>query len=147
MSRFSLPTKPDHYKLSQETADAAVVELLAYYEIDVDEIPEDQRSVFAANLAKLSRYYRMGLLENVRGNDGTLSVKQHLQTPPGDVRELVYGRMTGAVKLTMDAFPPTAFYARTHALMGALCQTPMLDKLEGNDHSVVECLGLVFLAG
>lgn len=146
MARFGLPKKTDKYKLSQETADAAVVELLAYYEIDVDDLPQEQKAIAPALFSKISRYYRTGLLENVR-EGGTLRVKQHLQDPPGDVRELVYGVMTGAAKLATDGFKDTERYARLHALMGSLCETPMLDKLRGADMSAMECLAAVFMLG
>lgn len=146
MARFGLPKKQDQYNLSQDTADAAVVELLAYYEIDGDDLPQEQKALAPALFAKLSRYYRLGLLENVR-EAGALKVKQHLQDPPGDVRELVYGVMTGKAKLATDGFRDTERYARLHALMGSLCETPMLDKLRGADMSAMECLTTVFMLG
>jgi hypothetical protein len=146
MGRFSLPKKATQYKLSQETADAAVLELLAYYAIDEEELPAEQRGFAPALFAKLSRYYRMGYLENVREGN-VLRVKQHLQEPPGEVHDLVYGRMSAAAKLATDGFKETERYARMHALMGSLCETPILSALSGVDMSVMETLAAVFMLG
>jgi hypothetical protein len=151
VSRFSLPKKPDDpkYRLSEESADAAVLELLAYYEIEIAELPDkEQQDVMEAVAAKLSRFYRMGLLENSR-TDGVLKVMQHLQDPPGESKDLTYDRMTGSYKLAMDGFKDTQRYAATQALMAALCGLPptSMQKLKGNDLSAMECLSVVFRQG
>lgn len=150
MSRFSLPKKDEaKYKVSEQVADAAVMELLGYYEIEIDELPDkEQQDAMEAISAKLSRFYRMGLLENSRA-EGVLKVIQHLQNPPGQVRDLTYDRMTGGYKLAMDGFKDTQRYAATQSLMASLCGLPLaaMKKLSGNDLSAMECLSVVFRQG
>ena len=90
MGRFSLPKTEDRYKISEESAEAAVNELIQYYAVDIDAIPgrKDRADVEAA-VGKLVGYYRLGLLENLREGGG-LKVKQHFSKPPGEVREITY---------------------------------------------------------
>jgi hypothetical protein len=149
MSKFSLPKKTDESKwLSEEVGNAAVIELLNYYEIEIEDLPDQgQRDAMDAVAAKLSRFYRMGLLENKR-DDGVLKVVQHLQNPPeGNTNPtLIYGRMTGGYRLAMDGFKENQRFAATQALMAALCGLPPseMKKLTGNDLSAMECLSTVF---
>lgn len=150
MGRFSLPKAGESkYPISSEIADAAVMDLLAYYEINIDDLPgQDQRDAMESVAAKLSRFYRMGLLEN-RREGGILKVVQHLANPPGEVKELTYDRMSGAMKLLMDGFKDTERYAASQALMAGLCGLPAasMKQLVGNDLSAMECLSAVFRQG
>ena len=149
MGIFSLNRDESKYRLSEEAGNAAVVELLAYYEIEIDELPDqDQRDAMTAVAKKLARFYRMGLLEN-NDAEGTLKVIQHLQAPPGETKDLTYDRMTGAHKLAMDGFKDNQHFARMQALMGSLCGLPAaaMKKLTGNDASAMECLSAVFRQG
>lgn len=152
MGRFSLPKKKDEYKISQESADASVRDLLDYYKINLEELPDkDQRSAMEAVSAKLSIYYRMGLIENTHtgGAAGPLKVTQHLQEPPGEVRELVYNRMDGAARLATDGYSEKEQNAKAQALMAYLCGLPaeFMRSLVGNDLSAMECLSAVFRSG
>jgi ABC-type Fe2+-enterobactin transport system substrate-binding protein len=149
MSRFSLVKNETQYKLSQETAESAVQELIQFYGVDVDALPDrkQQRSVEAA-MSKLVDYYRMGLLENVR-DGAVMKVKQHFANPPGDVREITYGQMSGKHKLASDGYDEDDRYARIYAILGSLAGLPdtAISALSGVDLSAAEDLGLVFLLG
>ena len=121
----------------------------AYYEINIDELPgQEQRDAMESVASKLSRFYRMGMVENKR-EGGILKVTQHLANPPGEVKDLTYDRMSGAHKLVMDGFKDTERYAATQALMASLCGLPAaaIKKLVGNDLSLMECLSAVFRSG
>lgn len=147
MGRFSLQKK--EYKLSDESAQAAVMALVTFYEFDIDAIPdEDGRKIVEASATKLVQYYRMGLIENVQV-DGSLSVKQHLLDPPGEVKDIVYGRMDGRAKLSTDGFGENARYRRMYALMDHLSQSVSgtIETLRGVDLAVAENLGAFFLLG
>ena len=144
MGRFSIP-EPE-YKLSRETGDAAVAELLGYYGINLGVLADDQREAIEAMCARLSGYYRLGLVENIR-EGGVLKVKQHLQDPPGEVREIVYGRIGGKHRLAGDRYKENERYAKLYAIMGSLSglgETGIV-ALSGVDLSVVEVLGILFL--
>lgn len=147
MGRFSLPKA--EYKLSEESAEKQVRELLAYYYIDVDAIPDKkERAAVESACAKLVNYFRAGYVEIAR--DGSkLTVKQHLQDAPGEVAELSYSKMGGRAKLATDGFDADDRYARIYAMLdhlsGSISGT--IASLSGVDLSVAEDLGILFLLG
>ncbi len=147
MGKWDLPQAD--LPISEETAEKAVKELIVYYHVDVGNIPtnKDRRDVEAA-LNSLQKSYRAGYLENIR-EGGVLKVKQHLQDPPADMRELVYGKMMGKHKRASDGYEQNDRYARIYAILASLAGLP-LEVMEGMskvDLDVAEALGLVFLLG
>jgi len=147
MGRFSLPQT--EYKISKESAEKLVRDLLSYYRIDIDAIQDKstKQSVEGA-CDKLVGYYRRGYVENSRTDKG-LSVKQHLQEAPGDVKEIAYGKMTGKAKIATDGFGTDDRYQRIYAMLdhmsGSVSGT--IENLSGVDLAVAEDLGVLFLLG
>ena len=128
------------FKLSEEVAAAEIDELLDYYQIDAADVEQPR--------AKLIRFCRLGLVENVK-DGGDFKVRQTFLYPPGDVKAVLYEEVRGKHKIAMDGHKPTEAYTRIYALMASLCGlTPDAFKnLKSVDLSVVECLGAVFIAG
>jgi hypothetical protein len=147
MGKWDLPQAD--LPISEESAEKAVKELIAYYHVDVANIPDakDRRAV-EASLNSLQGAYRAGRIENIR-EGSVLKVKQHLQDPPGEMRELVYGKMLGKHKRASDGYEQNDRYARIYAILGSLSGNPpeVLEALSKVDCDVAEALGLVFLLG
>jgi hypothetical protein len=149
MGKFSLPKPDAEYLLSEEAATEQLMVVLKHYSIDIEAQP-DRRSQKALEAVcnRLVRAYRAGSLENVRDGNA-LKIKQHLRIPPGEVKELVWDRMTAKAKLATDGFPEDDRYARAYALAASLTGLPVgaIEKLEGADLSTAEDLGVLFLLG
>ncbi len=149
MGTFSIRKDETKYKLSEESARNAVLELVEYYNIDVDAMPDrKQRGQVESALGQLVRFYRMGILENIR-EGGILKVKQTLQAPPGSMTEIIYGEMSGEAKQASDGYDENDRYHRIYAILSFLTGlTPdAIAKLKRADLSAAEDLGLVFLLG
>jgi hypothetical protein len=147
MGKWDLPQAD--LPISEETAEKSVKELISYYHVDVANIPDakDRRSV-EASLNYLQGAYGAGHLENIR-EGAVLKVKQHLQDPPAEMRELVYGKMLGRHKRASDGYEQNDRYARIYAILGALSGNPpeVIEALSKVDCDLAEALGLVFLLG
>lgn len=149
MGQFSLKKEDSEYVLSAEAAHEQVMALLQHYKIDIDALPDrkDQRAIEGA-CKKLVEYYRMGVFENVRAGSA-LQVRQHLQSPPGETKELLWARMGAQAKLATDGYDADERYARVYALVACLTGLPVeaIHQLEGVDLAAAEDLGVLFLLG
>jgi hypothetical protein len=128
------------YKLSEDVATAEIDELLDHYQIDAADVEQVR--------AKLIRFCRLGLVENVK--DGAeFKVRQNFLYPPGEVKAVTYAEVHGKHKIAMDEHKATAAYTRIYSLMASLSGLPIdaFKDLKSVDISVVECLGAVFIAG
>jgi hypothetical protein len=145
MSKWSNPKK-EEFKLSEESAQASVRELIDFYRVDVDDIEnETQKAGLELALNRLAKAYRRGELENERDTKG-FHVTQRLVAPPGEVKEITYDELKGALKLQMDGLDQNATTARQHALLGALSGlgATAIGSLHAVDLSTAECLAYVF---
>ncbi|MBU1080905.1 MAG: hypothetical protein KKB59_10505 [Spirochaetes bacterium] len=145
MSKWSSTTK-EVFKISAESAEASVRELIDFYRVDVDDIEDDtQKAGLEMALNRLQKAYRRGELENKRSTEG-FHVIQKLVAPPGEVKEIEYAELYGALKLQMDGLDPKAPTARQHALLGALSGLgpTAIGALNAVDLSTAECLAYVF---
>jgi hypothetical protein len=144
VSKYSLRKKKEMI-LSEEAARDQIVELLEYYDIDVDrnEVEDAVSKQVENTLDQLTLYVRQGVLEIARNDKGKLEVKHNLSG--GDT--LVYGEINSKAKLAMEKFDPKAGYSRTYAFMGSLCGLGKgaIEKLPAIDLGVVEVLGTVFM--
>lgn len=142
MSKYAIKTKPE-YLLSEESAIEQVVDLVTYYDIDVEKISDEKsREAFEKMLDNLTENIRLGTLEITREKDNKMVVVQHLSG--GD--SLRYGELGAKHKLAMDRVPRDEQYKRIYALMGSLCGlgSTVIEKLPVKDLSLVEVLGTVF---
>lgn len=135
------------YKLSEESAKMVLQQFLDYYEIDREDMPEDQAQAFDVACGKVIKAIRMGRLEVMESGAG-LVVKQHLRNPPKDVDVIEYTEISGKAKLAMKNKTNTDNYGKIYSLMGSLSglgETAIVG-LKAVDLSLVECLGVLFLA-
>jgi hypothetical protein len=147
MSKWTKQKKAD-YKLSEESAEAAVRELIDFYGVGVsdeesaDEKEAKSRRVLIENFDKLQEYYREGKIENKPDEVTGFSIVQH--TAGGS--NIVYRELRPKDKTVLDGFSENQIYVRVNALMGRLCGhgEDVITKLKNEDYRVAEALAIVF---
>jgi hypothetical protein len=140
MGKWSKKIDEKEFKISEESAEAAVRELLDFYDIGVED--EDKNAPdFNKALDNLALCYRRGQLENSKDDKG-FTVIQHLKG--GET--LAYQQLKASHKKVLDAFKDTETTARTYALMGKLCGlgSDAITKLGLSDLRATEALSLPF---
>ena len=129
-------------KLSEESAQEQLNQLLDYYEIDFTDIPTDQKNAFDMIGKKLVKFIRQGRLE-IKIEDGI----QCIQTLRNGTTTIEYKELSGKAKSAMGTKSAEDGNGRIYALMGALSDgEAAIIQLKGPDLSLAECLGAVFLA-
>lgn len=140
-SRFKVEKKR---KISEENAVVEVQKFCERYDLDTEPVEGEINKALESFLDSVTEYVSLGYLEF---NHDKFEITQHLQDPPGDVKELVYGQIGGAQKRAMDGYGSDEHYGKVYALMGSACGLEeAIEKLKGVDLKVVEALGLAFLA-
>lgn len=144
-SKYGLVKAAAAYVLSKESAHEQVMDLLSYYDIDVERMAASNANagaVLERSFDQLADFIRQGRVEVVRAADGRVTVKQHVTgTDP-----LVYGELGAKHKLAMDRCKEGENYQRMYNLMGSLCGlgSAAIEKLPARDLAVVEVLSTVF---
>lgn len=130
-------------KISVENAIEQVKGFCERYDIDPEPEGGELNEALEGILDALVEYVSLGYLEF---NDD-FSITQHLQYPPGDVKEIKYNRINGKMKRAMDGFKEIEQYGKIYALMGASCGLggDLVENLKGVDLKVLEGIGLTFL--
>lgn len=129
-------------KLSEESAQEQLNQLLDYYEIDFTDIPTDQKNSFDMIGKKLVKFIRQGRLE-IKIEDGIKCI----QTLKNGTTTIEYKELNGKAKTAMGTKSTEDGNGRIYALMGALSDgEAAIIQLKGPDLSLAECLGAVFLA-
>lgn len=141
-SKFARRKQPD-YILSEESALDQIHDFLDYYDIDID-TPKVPKEGLEMALEKVTDYVRRGTVEIARDKEHTPIVTVHLTK--GET--LVFPEIGARHKLVMEKSNGEGGLSRILALMGCLCGMGSigLEKLPARDLSVIEALGLVFLA-
>ena len=146
-SIFSIPKK--EVKLSFENSVAQVVELLAYYDYDINAIEDaKEKSGVEKQLKDMARFYMDGRFENRKNEDGAPIVVQHLFETPGTLKEITYQEFTGnirvasgdGIEIRKDTF--NMAYKMLEGMSGM--GTGIRDKLRGADLKAAEALGNLF---
>jgi hypothetical protein len=132
--------------LSEESATDQVVEILDYYDVDVELLTggnDEQSAALEKSLDKVRDAIRHGKLEVTRDAKERLVVVQHLEGG----EKLEYKEINAAAKLAADKVPSGHNYARVYAFMGSLAGVGRagIEKLPTRDLGITECLGTVFL--
>ena len=150
-SKYALRKRPETYLISEEAARDQVIELLEFYDIDIEKLPGDSgedgkispREGFEAALDQLTEYVRRGVVEISGSDTGKLQVRQNLAA--ADAEPLFYKEINAQAKLAMDRAKGKG-YGRLYALAGYLCGLgdAAIIKLPARDLAVVEILGTVF---
>lgn len=133
------------FKLSYEVAEDQLKQLFDYYDLAIDDQLESQKVVLEAASKRLIKAIRRGNLE-ISMDDG-LTVTQNLVRPPGGVNTIKYRVVDGRSKTAMADKKETDQYGKIYAVMGSLSGIGEagIKGLTGQDLSIVETLGIVFL--
>lgn len=142
-SRFALRKKPATL-LSEDVAMDQVLDLLEYYDIDIERLPEGGANL-ETSLKQLTDYVRRGSVEI--GRDADQKIKVTLNLSDGKTA-IEFAEIGARHKLAMDKVKGQESYARIYALAGALSGlgAAAIEKLPARDLAIVEILGMVFLA-
>lgn len=144
-SKFSLRRKTD-FILSEESAMEQVMSLLEYYDIDVDALPQVHGvNPIENSLKLLTGYIRQGRVEIRRNDKNELEVHFTLS---GGSQAIVFSELSAKHKLAMDRGSDKGNYNKIYSLMASMAGLPLdaINKLQARDLSVIEILGMVFLA-
>jgi hypothetical protein len=149
MSKWSKPKLKEGEKspfiISAENAEAAVRELLDFYEVDIDEYENAQaRAGMELICNKLQKAYMRGKLSNKRV-DGKFKIVLTCEAPRGSI---TFDELSGEHKLAMDGYDEKQNVAKQHALLGSMSGlgAKAIEKLSPADLSISECLATVFFA-
>ncbi len=132
------------YKLSEEAAQDQVDIIFGYYGFDLDDLEGDAKKAIQQAVRKILKGVRLGHIEI--SNDDDLKIVQHLQRPPGDIRELVYGPVNGKSKLSMKE--NVSNHERCYQFIGCITKigAKAISNLSIIDLKYCENLGALFLS-
>lgn len=134
--------KPTNFA-SKETAKNEIKKMLDYYEIEIEEIEDEKlRTAIENSYKRLIKAVMKGRLR-INLNDGIEIIQK---TRIGE--EIKYREINGKAKSAMAGKKEDDFYGKAYALMGSLSGLgeSAISSLKGVDLSLVEVLGLIFLA-
>lgn len=128
--------------LSEEVAEDQVQLFFDYYDLDIDDISEEQARVFEMSLSRIKKAVRKGKLEFAEIG-GVVKITQHLKNDT----TLIYDEISGRSKLAMKNKADTDNYGKIYSLCGSLTGIGEsgISKLKGADMSLAECIGALFL--
>lgn len=130
------------YKLSEEVAEDQVQLFFDFYDLEVEDIPDDQIKVLDMSLSRIKKAVRKGRLEFTE-SDGVVKITQHLKNET----TIIYGEISGRSKLSMKNKADSDNYGKIYSLCGSLTGIGEsgIAKLKGADISLAECIGALFL--
>jgi hypothetical protein len=139
--------KKQDFKLSEEAAENQFDLFLDFYDIDIPSIGhKDLKAGLETSKLKIIRAIRKGRLE-ITENDTGVIVVQHITDREGNGDTITYGVVAGKHKVAMKDKADTDNYGKIYALMGSLSGLgeTAIQKLQGVDSGIVECLGGFYL--
>jgi len=141
ISKWARKEKEGEYKLSEESAEEQVRELLDFYEIDPPEINSDINPV-EEQLDELMKAYRRGEIENKHDETSGFCVIQHLKN--GKV--LTYRELKGKDRIAFEGYSENKHISKIHSILGKLCGygEDAIEKLNGRDWRNARAIALVF---
>lgn len=135
--------KPTNFA-SKETAKNELKKMLDYYEIEIEEIEDEKlKTAIENSYNRLVKAVMKGRLK-VKLENG-IEIIQKLKD---GTTEIKYKEINGKAKTAMAGKKEDDFYGKAYALMGSLSGLgeSAISSLKGVDLSLVEVLGLIFLA-
>jgi hypothetical protein len=140
MSRYARKVDETKFKLSEENAHEAVMELLGYYEIDPARSDPEQEKILDEFLDRLAFAYRRGNFENKHDDKKGFTVIQHLQN--GET--VTYRELAGSDRVFMEGSRNA--YEKCYAILGRTCGygSAFIEKLKGEDWKAAEALAFTF---
>ncbi|MDR1287997.1 MAG: hypothetical protein LBK08_10345 [Treponema sp.] len=116
MGKWYQAKKEKEFRLSEEAGQAAVLEFLNFYGVEL-EFARDAEESADKSLDAMRDYYRMGLLENKHDESLGFCVVQHLVSG----QTLTYREMKGSDRLAADRFDAkTQLNEKANAILGKL---------------------------
>lgn len=141
-----MSTKPKE-KLSKENAQESLNEFFDYYDIDIDDIEdENQQTAMRSVEKKLLKAVMRGDLE-FKTTDEAPEAIQHLKKSKTNISTITYKVLNGKAKQAMNKKAEGDHHGRIYALMGSLSGlgSEAIASLRSTDLSISEGLGTVFL--
>ncbi|MCK4499839.1 hypothetical protein KAU11_05035 [Candidatus Babeliales bacterium] len=128
--------------LSEESAQDQLELFFEYYDMEVEDIHDDQAKALEMSISRIIKSIRKGKLEFAE-TDSILKITQHLKNGT----TIVYGEISGKTKLAMKSKLDTDNYGKIYSLCGSLTGIGEagISKLKGADLSLCECIGALFL--
>lgn len=147
MSKYSLKKKEP--QISAENAFNQVMELIEWYDIDIDAFEGDQEKAIEQSIEKVERAIMNGDIEININEDGELKVTQHLKrrSKKSTVSSLVYAEITGKDKAAMSA--DASEHKKITQLLGSACESQgghvAVEQMKSYDRKIAEALAILFL--
>jgi hypothetical protein len=138
---YTKKKKESDYVLSKENGQAAVLELLEFYGVEM----EDEEGGAENGMNMLCDFYRMGLLENRQDEKLGFCVVQHLSSK----QDLIYREMKGKDRLVHGRYDlKTQYDEKANAILGKLCGLgeDVIMSLMREDRNAAVLLATVFFA-
>ena len=138
--------KPKETKISHENAVASVVELLQYYDFDVEAIADaKKKKTTLEQLEDVTKEFMKGTFELAKNADGAPEVVQHL-VASGSLKEITYAEFSGKIRVASDGKDmKTEMFGAVYQMLGALTGLgPGIVDLRGPDMKAAEALGNLF---
>lgn len=133
----------EKYTLGKEAAKNELQKMLDYYEIDIDEIEDkDLKKAIKAGYDRLIKAVRLERLQ--------IKIEEEIKViqtcKNGTIIE--YKEIDGNAKMAMAGRDEKDYYGKSYDLMGSLSNlgTKAISNMKGVDLSLVETLGMIFLA-
>jgi len=138
-------------KLSKENAQKQLDTLLDYYDLDLDDISDENvHNAITSSCNKLLKAIKKGRLE-IKEEDDTLNVYQYLKKPiggkEGSLTVIKYREIDGRSKIAMKDNKESDYHGKIYSFLGGLSKEggAVIMRLKGVDISIAECLGALFL--
>jgi Glu-tRNA(Gln) amidotransferase subunit E-like FAD-binding protein len=134
----------EKYTLAKELAENELQKMLDYYEIDIDEIEDKElKKAIKAGYDRLIKAVRLERLQVITENGIKI-----IQTLKSNKSTVEYREIDGKSKMAMAGKDEKDYYGKSYALMGSLSGLGenAISNMKGVDLSLVETLGMIFLA-
>lgn len=134
--------QPQAAKISRERAQEIIQEWLDFYDIDFEDIVNDQGKEGAQTIQnKLVRAIMKGRLETDPNNEKGFVVFQHIN----DGKTLIYNELSGHQMI--EGEKAKGSIAGMYAMLGSLCGlgSTAIKNLKGKDLGLAHAIGTIFL--
>jgi hypothetical protein len=142
-SRWAPKIDESKFVISEESAEAAVRELLDFYEVDPTRSNQKDEDALDETIDDLAKAYRRGAFENKRDDNLGFCVIHHLKSG----NKLTYRELGGKDRIVLEGFDGTKTITKTYALLGKLCGygEDVIAKLKGQEWKDARNLAVVFM--
>jgi hypothetical protein len=142
MSKWARRENEEAFKISEDSAEKMVRELLDFYEVDTTRTNQAHAEAIDEQLDELMNAYRREEVENKQDDTLGFCVIQHLKTG----KTLTYRELGGKDRIAFEGYPENKSISKIHAILGKLCGygEEAIIKLKGRDWQNARTIALVF---